>query len=132
VAVLTFENNGFRRDLELRLTQAVVREVRARTSYAVGSATSADVLVSGRILSADESVVTLDAGDNAIQKRLGGSVEVTLTERRTGAVLKHYFVRNVFTEFTPDRFGQSVEGSATDEWVRRAAERVVQGFERGF
>jgi hypothetical protein len=36
------------------------------------------------------------------------------------------------TEFTPGRRGQGVEGSATDELVRRLAERIVQGFERGF
>jgi hypothetical protein len=46
-------------------------------------------------------------------------------------VLKQYTVR-ASTEFAPNRFGQSLEGSATDEWVRRIAEQVVQGFEPGF
>jgi hypothetical protein len=46
-------------------------------------------------------------------------------------VVKTY-VAHGQTEFTPDRYGQSVEGSAYDEWVRRVAERVVQGLEQGF
>jgi hypothetical protein len=129
VAVMTFDNRGFYRDLELRLSQAVADEVRARSHYAIGSAGSADVLVSGSMV-ADESVVTLDDDDTVLQKRLGGRVDVTLSDR-SGRVLKRYTVRtNV--EFTPDRYGQSLEGSATDEWVRRIAEKVVQGFEAGF
>lgn len=130
LAVLTFENAGFRRDLELRLTQAVLDEVRARTPYAIGSQASADVLLSGR-MTAEESVITLAADDSVLQQRLGGSVDVTLTDRRSGRVLRTYRVY-ANTEFTPGLRGQSLEGSATDEWTRRAAERVVQGLERGF
>jgi outer membrane lipopolysaccharide assembly protein LptE/RlpB len=130
IAVMTFQNQGFRRDMELRLSQAVVDEVRARTHYAIGSADSADVLLSGSMV-ANESVVTLDEDDSALQKRLYGEVHVTLTDRRSGRVLKQYVAKD-FIEYTPDRFGESLEGSATDEWVRRVAERVVQGFEPGF
>ncbi len=130
VAVLTLENLGFRRDLELRLTQALLDEIRARTPYAIGSAATADVLVSGR-MQADESVITLAGDGSTLQQRLGGTLEVTLTERATGRVLKSYVVY-ANTEFTPGRRHQTLEGSAADEWVRRLAEGVVRGFERAF
>lgn len=129
IAVRTFENQGFRRDLELRLTQAVVEEIRARSSYAIGSLAGADLVLSG-VMTAEESVVTQDADRNAVQKRLGGTLDVVITDRRTGAVVKRYRA-SASTEFTPDLRGESLEGSATDEWARRIAERVVQGFERG-
>jgi hypothetical protein len=130
IAVTTFQNEGYRRDLELRLTQAVIQEVRARTDYAIGSPSHADVVLSGT-MRAGESVITQDADDNVIQKRLYGSLDVTLTERATGRVIKAWTV-GAQSEFAPDRHGETLEGSATDDWVRRLAERVVQGFERGF
>lgn len=130
IAVSTFTNTGYRRDMELRLTQAVLAALRARTSFAIGSPESADLVISGA-MSASESVITLDENDQPIQKRLAGQLDVRVTDRRSGQVVKSYVAR-AQTEYTPDRFGESLDGSATDEWARRLAERVVQGLETGF
>ncbi|MFM8978916.1 MAG: hypothetical protein ACKOSS_00400 [Planctomycetia bacterium] len=130
VAVSTFSNLGFRRDLELRLTQAVIAEVRARTTLAIDSPGRADLVLSGR-MQADEDVVTLDADNNPVQKRLYGSLLVTVTDRRSGRVVRT-FTATGQAEFAPGRDGESLEGSASDEWVRRVAIAVVQGLEGGF
>jgi hypothetical protein len=131
ISVLPFANTGFRRDLELRLTQAVVEELRARTSLALATADRADLLLQGTV-TAGESVVIQDEDRNdPILKRLEGGVQVRVTDRRTGAVVKEFNVADV-VEFAPGRRGQSLAGSATDEWARRVAQRVVQGLEASF
>ena len=130
IAVSTFTNTGYRRDMELRLTQAVLAALRARTSYAIGSPESADLVISGA-MSASESVITLDEADQPLQKRLAGQLDVRVTDRRSGRVLKS-FVARAQTEYTPGRWGETLDGSATDQWARRLAERVVQGLESGF
>ena len=129
IAVLPFTSPGFRRNLDLRLTEAVVDAVRARTSYGLGAPASADLLLSG-VMTADE-VVTLQASDRqVIEKRLQGALQVTIKDRRSGRVLKTYRAYDTVT-FTPDRQGETLEGSAYQDWVERVALRVVQGLETG-
>lgn len=129
IAVIPFQSDGYRRDLDLRLTQAVVTEIRGRTSYALGSPASADLLLSGT-MQADE-VVTVQRGDRrVVQKRLQGALNVTITDRRSGRVLKTYRAYDTAT-YTPGIQGESLEGSAYSEWVGRVALRVVQGLESG-
>ncbi len=130
IAIMPFDNLGYRRDLALRLTQAVAREVRARTSLALGSPQSADLILSGR-MNARERVVIQDEDRTAIQKRLDGVVDITVTERATGRVVRQAAI-SAHEEFRPGQYGESLEGSATDEWVRRVAERIVHALERGF
>jgi hypothetical protein len=130
ISVLPFENLGFRRDLELRLTQAVATELRARTSLALTTADRADLVLSGS-MTADEAVISQTPEREKLQQRLRGTLHVVVTDRRTGRVVRQYDAYAA-EEFTPGRFGESLEGSATDEWTRRVAERVVQGLERGF
>jgi hypothetical protein len=127
IAVLPFENTGFRRDLELRLTQSVAEEVRARTPLSLAAPDRADLLLEAS-MGAQEKVLLQDRDRHSLLQRLSGDVDVTLRDRRTGSVVRRYRV-STQADFTPDRFGESLEGSATEEWVRRTAERVVRGLE---
>ncbi len=129
IAVIPFQSPGFRRDLDLRLTQAVVDEIRSRTSYGLGAATSADLILSG-VMTADETVTLQRADRQIVQKRLQGALDVTITDRRSGRVLKTYRAYDTVT-FTPGRQGETLEGSAYTDWVGRVALRVVQGLEAG-
>jgi hypothetical protein len=129
IAVLPFTSPGYRRDLDLRLTQAVVEEIRARTSLAIGAPPSADLVLSG--VTEAETPVLLQAVDRSvIQQRLKGSTVVTITDRRSGRVVKQFRVYAT-TDFGPGRDGESLEGSATDEWTRRTALRIVDNLEPG-
>ena len=127
VAVEPFENRTYLRDLGVRLTHAVVNEVRARTSYAIGAPHSADLVVRGHF-TAEQSVEGLDPDRNPIIQRLTGTLNVQVVRRSTGEVLR----REVFTavsEFLPSDRGESLEGRGTQEWIRRMALQVVQLFE---
>lgn len=130
VAVLPFANTGFRRDLELELTQAVVAEVRRSTSYAIGSPASADLVLGGE-MSAWEQVTTLTAERRPLQTRLAGRIEVLLKDRRTGRVLGRTSV-DAWTEYPERAPVAAYEGTARAEWVQRAARRIVEVLEAGF
>ncbi len=126
IAVVPFTSPGYRRDVDLRLTQAVVAEIQARTSYALTAPGQADLVISG-VLDLGESV-TLQRGDRTpIEKRAQGSLAVTIRDR-SGHVRKEYQVYDT-VDFTPGRQNETLEGYAYDEWTRRLAVRVVEGLE---
>jgi len=130
IAVLPFENRGFRRDLELRLTEQVLDQIRARTSYGIAWPGKADYVLSGW-MNASENVALQREDREVVQSQYRAHAHVVLTDRRSGRVVREYDVEAV-TEFTPDSGGETLLGSATQEVLRRLAIRVVQGLERGF
>jgi hypothetical protein len=130
IAVVPFENTGFRRELEMRLSMAVANEIRARTSLAPGLPETADLVLTGS-MGADEFAIGLDENGAVIQKRLQGWLRFEVRDRASGRVVRRGTVQAV-EEFRPGTAGESLAGSATDEWVRRIAERVVQSLESGF
>ena len=130
VGVLPFTNTGFRRDLELVLTQAVVREVRARTDFAIAHPSRADLVIRGAT-TAQESVTGLSPGDDVFQRRLVGTLDVEVVDRARDTVVRRArLVAN--EEFRPLLAGEGLETSAREEWARHLAEQVAQLLERGF
>jgi len=130
IAVVPFENTGFYRDLELALTARVVQEVRARSSLAMGTVDSADLILRGST-AGWETPVVLDGDSNVIQKRLEGWLDVTITERTSGRVVRRARVRAT-ADFRPGVDGESLHGSGTQIWARRLAEQIAQTLESGF
>ncbi|MDJ0972889.1 MAG: LPS assembly lipoprotein LptE [Planctomycetota bacterium] len=129
IAIRPVANEGFRRDLELRLHQAIADELRARTSYALATPERADLILETR-MRAGEQLLVQGEERVPIQKLLEGSVDVTLSDGR-GRILRADTV-SAQAEFLVERYGESLDGSATDEWTRRMAIRVVQFLETGF
>jgi hypothetical protein len=129
VAIVQFDNRTYRRDLEFRVTRAVAEEIRARTTWRIESASSADALLRGTIRSADTGVLVEAPDRTPIASRLRVVADVELVERVTGRVLRRFtaFERQ---EYTEGRFGESLEGSAIDVVAMSLAQDVVQGLER--
>ncbi|MDA1195652.1 MAG: LPS assembly lipoprotein LptE [Planctomycetota bacterium] len=130
IAVLPIENLGYYRDLDLRLAQHVAEEIRARTNLALATADTADLILTGR-MSVREVPIVLDKEGAPIQKRLEGWLDVVVTERATGRVVRHQRVATT-AEWRFDVTGESLDGSASNEWTRRLAEQVAQVLERPF
>jgi hypothetical protein len=137
IAVVPFEH-GFYRDLDLRLQQAIAEQVRARTPYQLATPDDADLVISGRF--GESRPVILQRVDRSIiLQRLQGTASVTVTERRSGRVVKSYDVYAI-SEFMPDQPGgllspttpDLAEDQAISEWTRRLAIDVVEGLEPGF
>lgn len=129
IAVVQFENSTYRRDLEFRLTRAVAEEVRARTPWQIASPSTADALLRGTIRSAETRVLAEDGNKDPVAERYRILVDVELVERATGRVLRRYAAIER-QEYTPNRYGESLEGSATDTIVTSLAEDIVQGLEK--
>jgi len=129
IAVIPFTSPGYRRDVDLRLTQAVVEEIRARTSFAFASPATADLLLKGT-MNVGESVLLQRGNRTPIEERLQGSLSVVVTDRRTGRELKAYEAYDT-VDFTPNRLGETLESTGYETWTRRVAVRVVQGLEAG-
>ena len=129
IAVKPITNATFRRDLSIRLTEEILRQLRARTSFVITSLDRADYVIEGTQY-AEEIVAIQRADRTAVQMQFRGRVNVQLTARRTGRDVKQYSV-NAAPEYVPPG-GESLEGSATESLNRRLAIRIVQGLEAGF
>lgn len=129
IAVKPITNATFRRDLSIRLTEEILRQIRARTSFVITSLDRADYIIEGTQY-AEEVVAIQRANRTAVQMQFRGTVSVELKDRRTGRVVKKYSV-NAGPEYVPDS-GETLEGSATESLNRRLAIRIVQGLEAGF
>ena len=128
VAVVPFDNDSFRRELEIRLSRQVADELRARAPHAASPLSEADWILTGRIMAAGERVLSEDTQDRVRQSSFWMTVEVTLKERATERVLKTYSL----TESEPF---SSIVGriktltQAEEQVLRDLAERIVYGLE---
>ena len=87
VHVPIFEMEGFRRDVEYMLTEAVQKEIKTRTSYRLADANTADTILSGRILEVRKDVLGENRFDDPREVQLTIGIEVIWLDRRTGQVL---------------------------------------------
>ena len=64
VAVPIFNNKSFRREWEFRLTEAIAKNIEARTPYKVAPRDKADTVLTGEIVDDPENVLTRRLGTN--------------------------------------------------------------------
>jgi hypothetical protein len=88
VAVPVFANKDFRRGVEFRLSEAVIKQMEAHTPYRVAPRERADTILEGEIVSVDLSTLSRDVRTSVPQEQL---YVVTLNLRwkdlRTGRML---------------------------------------------
>ena len=82
VYVPMFESDSFRRDLAERLTEAVCKRIEERTPYKVVGRPSADSVLTGRLVSDSQAVLTKNRYNDARQKQVSLCVEVVWVDRR--------------------------------------------------
>ncbi len=82
VYVPMFESDSFRRNLAERLTEAVCKRIEERTPYKVIGRPSADSVLSGRLVSESQAVMTKNKYNDVRQKQVSQSVEVVWVDRR--------------------------------------------------
>ena len=88
VAVPIFENDSFERAVEFELTDALVKEIEARTPYKVMTATRADTILIGRITKIQRDVVSrspLTGLNEEVVYRV--SIDFEWSDLRTGRTL---------------------------------------------
>jgi hypothetical protein len=130
IAVLPFDNETFRRGLEIELTRLVDDEIRARTPRAPASPAEADWLLRGSVVQADERIYTEDRDDVVEESSIVVVVEVTLEDRAAEKVLRSYsFMER--TPFSPFAGRIRTLKEAQTEALREIAERIVYWLEAG-
>ena len=88
VHVEMFHSREFRRELEFRLTEALVKRIEMDTPYRVAPRQSADALLSGEILEVENRVFG-DDFDNDLPREIGATIAVRyrLQDMRSGDIL---------------------------------------------
>lgn len=136
VYVPMFDSNSFRPGLGERLTEAVVKEIEAKTPYKVVTDPNADSVLSGAIVSERKSVLVPDLSGSAREVQVGMTVEVSWVDRK-GRMLRETAqvplppeVVNVSGtgDLVPE-VGQSV-ATAQQEAICRIAEQIVGLMEK--
>ena len=87
VYVPVFQSNSFRRNLGERLTEAVVKEIEAKTPYKVVGDPNADSVLSGSIVSETKRVLVPSMTGDAREIQVGMRVDVSWLDRN-GALLR--------------------------------------------
>lgn len=82
VYVPIFESDSYRRFLGEQLTEAVMKEIEAKSPYKVVGTPNADSVLSGRIISETKRVLVEDPFDNPREVEVALQVEVQWSDRR--------------------------------------------------
>lgn len=137
VYVKTFDNDTYRRQLEVSLTRDVINEIKLRTPLTFAPADEADSVLSGTIVGADVSTVVKSAKDVVLLQRARVSVRFRWRDRLTG--------RDIVPEQTVEMTGRTASpGGANlftispeqpvmfDLALREAARRIVENMEQSW
>ena len=87
VHVAMFDNDTFRRGLEVELTDAVRKELRRRTRLGLVSRDRAASLLTGRIVRVREKIAARDSAGDILRKDVKVYVDFEWRDLRSGAVL---------------------------------------------
>lgn len=135
VSVPIFENDTFRRGIEVQLTEAVQKEIQKRTPYRLAKGLNADTRLTGRIVQTRKDVLGENRFDDPRELQLSLMIVTKWENLRTGEVLAVQEVPlsptaiplTSQTEFAPE-VGQSL-ATGTHEAIDQLARRIVNMME---
>ena len=135
VSVPIFENDTFRRGIEVQLTEAVQKEIQQRTPYRLAKGLEADTRLTGRIVQVRKDVLGENKFDDPRELQLGLMIVAKWENLRTGEVLAVQEVPlsptaiplTTQTQFAPE-MGQSLATGNKDA-VDQLARRIVNMME---
>jgi Lipopolysaccharide-assembly len=135
VSVPIFENDTFRRGIEVQLTEAVQKEIQQRTPYRLAKGLDADTRLTGRIVQSRKDVLGENHFDDPRDLQLSLMIVTKWENLRTGEVLAqqevplspHAVPLSADAEFVPE-VGQSL-ATGTQEALQRLARRIVNMME---
>lgn len=125
-----FESDSFRRNLGERLTEAVSKEIPARTPYRVVGSSNADSVLTGRIVAENKRVIAENRYDDPRKLEVNLRVSVSWIDRNGGILCDGSVplppeLTSVGgnAAFVPE-YGQSV-ATAHQQAIQRVAEQIV-------
>jgi hypothetical protein len=129
VCVEYFGNETFYRDLQFDLTERLVSEILSSPGLHLSSKDEAEVLLTGRIIDVRQHVLAEDPTREPLASDTSITVEVSLLDARTGAVLETKTLSQR-GEFVPSR-GEDLR-FAQQEAFRFLARDIVRLLEQDF
>ncbi len=128
LAVDPFDNITYRRGLEILLTQFLNDEVRGRTGSAPVRAGQADLILRGKIVTADEIVLSDDVQDRVTESMVVIVVQVDVWDPAAQKSIRTYSLRER-EPFSP-RVGRiRTFDQAATQALRDLAEQIIYGLE---
>ncbi len=129
VGVALFDNATFERGLERRLTDAVIKEIQARTPYRLAAVTSAQTVVRGVITDMERMRLSRNRGTGLVEE-LGLRITVNFEwiDERSGEVLaarRSFSAGDVIVPASP--VGEPIE-SGIDQAVQELAQGIVDAM----
>jgi hypothetical protein len=129
IHIAMFDNDSFRRGLEVDLTNALVQEITRRMQLRVVEREGASSLLTGKIVSVRERVLTHDAENNVLSKEITIAVDFEWRNLRSGRILASDVRLSAPAQLTIVA-GESV-GQATADSLHTIAELIVDRMEEG-
>lgn len=131
----SYINDGFRRGMELELTEAVQKQIQLRTPFKLVNDANADTRLTGRLVSTNKRVANQNKYDDPRELDLIIGVEVVWEDIRSGQILAektvpldaHMAQAMVSASFAPEA-GQSLT-TATYNAVTQMAREIVSMME---
>ncbi len=135
VSVPIFENDTFRRGIEVQLTEAVQKEISKRTPYRLAKGLDADTRLTGKIVQTRKDVLGENRFDDPRDLQVSLMIVTKWENLRTGEVLAQQEVPlspnaiplSSQAEFAPE-VGQSL-ATGTQDSVEQLARRIVNMME---
>jgi hypothetical protein len=136
VYVPMFESASFRRNMAERLTEAVMKEIEAKTPFKVTGEADADSVLSGQILTDTKRILVENRNDDPRQIEYSLFVRVSWVDRR-GQILRQcppvplspeLIAVNERADLIPE-FGQSL-ATSSQKAIERAAQQIVSLMEQ--
>ena len=128
IHVEMFQSKEFRRELEFRLTEAIVKRIEMDTPYRIAPRRTADALMTGEILSVDNRTFG-DDFDSDLPREIGSTIVVRfrVQDMRTGEILaqRRRFVYQ--TSYIPP-VGETFDQGMT-RGLEGLAEKMVESIE---
>jgi hypothetical protein len=132
VYVPVFRSTSFRPNLGEQLTEAVIKEIEAKTTYKVVGAPNADSVLTGQIVGEGKRVVVENRYDEPRELEVRLQVEVSWIDRQRGTVIREIqpvplppeFLNVGTTAVAVPEFGQSI-ASGHQRALQRVAAQIV-------
>ena len=127
VPIWTRGKEVFRRELELQLTEAIIKRLELSTPYKVVDKTRADTELRGTIDGVSQRVLSFnpDSGEPR-EKEITYSVSFTWTDLRSGKVLaKRKAFRQAGVYIPPAPFGEDFYQGSEDV-INKLAQRIIE------
>jgi len=128
IYVPIFDNRTFRRGIEVELTEALKREILAKTHLRIVAKDEADTILFGEIVDFRESVLIENVADEAVESNAIVYVDFMWKDQRTGQILAEAKGVSESARFVLAR-GETVAKAKADSF-EDLAERIINMMEK--